>query len=191
MLLTNHLITFCIRDSFDITSNNTCLSVPLQFDENGSGKIGKDELRVIMSQIGHDLSDEELIAMIDALDEDKAGSIDYDNFLTLFKGMGIEKEDTKVDKYDGMNLQDTQHSNMSGLSNYQRPTLERAVGFQRDIDGCSVFDDAKQFISFTPIVRFVTWLYSNRKMLLLGCSHFVATIIIWCKSYILFDINAT
>ena len=105
--------------------------------------------------------------------------------------MGIGEEDTKIDKYDGMNLQDTQHSNMSGLSNYQRPTLERAVGFQRDIDGCSVFDDAKQFISFTPIVRFVTWLYSNRKMLLLGCSHFVATIIIWCKSYILFDINAT
>ena len=145
-----------------------------------------------MSQIGHDLSDEELIAMIDALDEDKAGSIDYDNFLTLFKGMGIGKEDTKVDKYDEMNLQDTQHSNMSGLSNdYQRPTLERAVGFRRDIDGCSVFDDAKQFISFTPIVRFVTWLYSNRKMLLLGCSHFVATIIIWCKSSILFDFNAT
>ena len=104
-----------------------------------------------MSQIGHDLGDEELIAMIDALDEDKAGSIDYDKFLTLFKGMGIGKEDTKVDKYDEMNLQDTQHSNMSDLSNYQRPTLERAVGFRRDIDGCSVFDDAKQFISFTPI----------------------------------------
>ena len=94
-MLINHLITFCIRYSFDITSNNTCLSVPLQFDENGSGKIGKDELRVIMSQIGHDLSDEELIAMIDALDEDKAGSIDYDSFLTLFRGWELEKKTRK------------------------------------------------------------------------------------------------
>jgi len=48
----------------------------------------------------------------------------------------------------------------------------------------SIFDDAREFISFNPVMRIVIWLYSERKMVLLACSHLVATLIIWGK-YIL------
>jgi len=49
----------------------------------------------------------------------------------------------------------------------------------------SIFDDAREFISFNPVMRIVIWLYSERKMVLLACSHLVATLIIWSK-YILY-----
>lgn len=53
--------------------------------------------------------------------------------------------------------------------------------FQRrnSILGGSIFEDAKKFMSFGRVFRFVTWLYSERKMILLCCSHFVATMVIW------------
>ena len=58
----------------------------------------------------------------------------------------------------------------------------------------SIFDDAREFISFNPVMRMVIWLYSERKMVLLACSHLVATLIIWSKCIlcilILFRINS-
>ena len=52
----------------------------------------------------------------------------------------------------------------------------------------SIFDDAREFISFNPVMRIVIWLYSERKMVLLACSHLVATLIIWSKLLYLSDI---
>ena len=43
------------------------------------------------------------------------------------------------------------------------------------------WNDAKQLISFNGMLQIVTWLYSQRKMILLACSHFVATVIIWSE----------
>ena len=45
----------------------------------------------------------------------------------------------------------------------------------------SIFDYAREFISFNPVMRMVIWLYSERKMVLLACSHLVATLIVWSK----------
>ena len=52
----------------------------------------------------------------------------------------------------------------------------------------SIFDDAREFISFNPVMRIVIWFYSERKMVLLACSHLVATLIIWSKLLYLSDI---
>ena len=43
------------------------------------------------------------------------------------------------------------------------------------------WNGAKQLISSDHVLQIVTWLYSQRKMILLACSHFVATVIIWSE----------
>ena len=52
----------------------------------------------------------------------------------------------------------------------------------------SIFDDAREFISFNPVMRIVIWFYSERKIVLLACSHLVATLIIWSKLLYISDI---
>ena len=50
-------------------------------------------------------------------------------------------------------------------------------------ESVSIFDDAKALIPIDPFFRFVMWLYSNRVLVLLAVTHFVATVLIWGKFY--------
>ena len=84
------------------------------------------------------------------IDVDGNGEIDFEEFVQLFKGTSRGNE---------------------GRSRSNTPVYKRKES--------SLFDNAKQFIQFGPMLRFVTWLYSGRKLLLLLCSHFVASLIIW------------
>ena len=136
-----------------------------QYDADGSGDIDKGELRLLMAQLGFDLSDSEVNAMIRQADGDGGGTIDYEEFVSLFTGI---------------------HSNEEG----NKPSMvKRSLDYSTSSSNCStsatrgenIFEDAKNMISFSPILRFVMWLYSERQMILLACSHFVATIIIWGK----------
>ena len=120
------------------------------YDADGSGDIDQSELKTLMAQLGFDLSDEELSNMVAEVDVDGNGEIDYDEFVQLFKGTSGGNE--------GKKSKDT-------------PVYKRKEA--------SLFDNAKQYIQFGPMLRFVTWLYSGRKLLLLLCSHFVASLIIW------------
>merc|ERR1712050_514128 len=54
-------------------------------DLNKTGYIEKDELRDIMSAIGFDLTDEELLEMIIEADKDKDGRISYKEFQEMMK----------------------------------------------------------------------------------------------------------
>ena len=132
------------------------------YDEDGSGAIDKAELAQLMATLGYDLTDEELSAMIAEVDVDGDGDIDYEEFLAMFKGMKAAPGKGKP--------QQQQDANVNAL-------LQR----KSTITGGTVFDDAKQLMSFSSLFRFVTWLYSERKMILLCCSHFVATMVIWCE----------
>ena len=134
------------------------------YDDDGSGGIDQHELRSLMAQLGIDLTDEELFFMIAEADADGDGDIDYEEFVALFKGIKV-----------------------SGTGEEKKQQQKRVVLQRKDSITGGIFDDAKQLMSFTSIFRFVTWLYSERKMILLACSHFVATMVIWgeCAFYCL------
>ena len=128
------------------------------YDDDGSGGIDQYELKSLMAQLGVDLADEELSAMIAEADVDGDGDIDCEEFMALFKGMKVSGEEKKK---------------------HQQHQQKKVVLQRKDSITRGIFDDAKQLMSFTSIFRFVTWLYSERKMILLACSHFVATMVIW------------
>lgn len=124
------------------------------YDLDGSGSLDKDEMKLLMATLGHDLSDEEVSNMIAEVDDDGNGEIDYDEFKAMLKGIKV-----------------------SGSGEKQKKVDKNETAIKRG----TIFDDAKEHISFGRIFRFVTWLSSERKMILLACSHFVATMVIWCE----------
>jgi EF-hand domain pair len=54
-------------------------------DKDGSGSIDKEELGSVMHELGRDLSPDELTTLMNQLDVDGNGDIDFDEFL---EGMG-------------------------------------------------------------------------------------------------------
>ncbi|KAH7278630.1 hypothetical protein KP509_38G049700 [Ceratopteris richardii] len=60
-----------IREAFDL------------FDTDNSGTIDAKELQVAMSALGFMATDEEVLQMIEDIDKDKNGFIDYDEFLQM------------------------------------------------------------------------------------------------------------
>jgi calmodulin len=53
------------------------------FDRDGNGTISSDELRLVMSQLGENLTDREIEEMVQEADKNGDGSIDYDEFVQL------------------------------------------------------------------------------------------------------------
>ena len=53
------------------------------FDADGSGTISKAELMQLMKSLGQNLSEGELTAMMDEVDTDKSGEIDFKEFKTM------------------------------------------------------------------------------------------------------------
>ncbi len=66
------------------------------FDKDGDGMITTKELGTVMRSLGQNLSEDELKAMIEEVDTDKSGTIDFREFLGLMawkmKESGIEEE---------------------------------------------------------------------------------------------------
>lgn len=50
-------------------------------------------------------------------------------------------------------------------------------------ESVSIFDDAKALIHIDRFFRFVMRIYSNRVLVLLAVTHFLATFLIWGKFY--------
>lgn len=137
------------------------------YDADGSGCIDCDELRMLMAQLGHDISETVAKDMISQVDQDGNEEIDFDEFVAMFKGV---KVDDKGGVVRGKN-------NKASTVKYGRQAsltsiLEESV---------SIFDDAKKLIPISSVFRFVMWVYSNRVLVLLAAVHFVATMVIWCK----------
>lgn len=53
------------------------------FDADGSGTISRSELKKLMKSLGQSLSDAELDAMMDEVDSDKSGEIDFPEFKAM------------------------------------------------------------------------------------------------------------
>lgn len=66
------------------------------FDKDGDGLITTKELGTVMRSLGQNLSEEELKTMIEEVDTDKSGTIDFQEFLGLMawkmKETDIEEE---------------------------------------------------------------------------------------------------
>ena len=71
------------------------------FDKDGNGSITTKELGTVMRSLGQNLSEAEIKEMIDIVDEDKNGTIDFQEFLNLMarKMKIINKEEELLDAF--------------------------------------------------------------------------------------------
>mmetsp|Transcript_12702 Transcript_12702/g.21549 ORF Transcript_12702/g.21549 Transcript_12702/m.21549 type:complete len:102 (-) Transcript_12702:214-519(-) len=53
------------------------------FDVDGGGSISKEELKGVMKKLGSDPTDDEIQAMINSVDDNGDGEIDFDEFLEM------------------------------------------------------------------------------------------------------------
>ena len=56
------------------------------FDKDGSGSIDMEELGVVMKSLGQDLSEEEVVHMMEDADLNGDGLMDFEEFLVMMKG---------------------------------------------------------------------------------------------------------
>ena len=72
------------------------------FDKDGNGSITTKELGTVMRCLGQNLSEAEIKEMIDIVDEDKNGTIDFQEFLHLMarKMKIIDKEEELLDAFN-------------------------------------------------------------------------------------------
>ncbi len=79
------------------------------FDKDGNGSITTKELGTVMRSLGQNLSETEIKEVIDEVDEDKNGTIDFQEFLSLMaRKMKItDKEDELIDALKILDLDGT------------------------------------------------------------------------------------
>ena len=65
------------------------------FDADGSGCIDSTEFRLLLAQLGHDVTEDVARNMIDKIDKDGNGEIDYDECLALFKDIANKEKDNE------------------------------------------------------------------------------------------------
>ncbi|KAI5070806.1 hypothetical protein GOP47_0015149 [Adiantum capillus-veneris] len=78
------------------------------FDENKDGKISRDELRRSLHMLGIEADDEELIAMIDAVDWNSDGFLDFSEFASFYYSLNEEMGQKMDPSNNGGNLQTNQ-----------------------------------------------------------------------------------
>ena len=144
------------------------------YDADGSGAIDVEELKAMMATLGHDLSDEQLSIVINDVDKDGNGLIDYREFVALFQMEVPDSHALSFREKERVSERRRASITSSLLDSIDTAALSRFVIEE-------TWNDAKQLISFNGMLQIVTWLYSQRKMILLARSHFVATVIIWSE----------
>ena len=79
------------------------------FDKDGNGSITTKELGTVMRSLGQNLSEAEIKEVIDEVDEDKNGTIDFQEFLSLMarKMKLLDKEDELIEAFKKLDLDGT------------------------------------------------------------------------------------
>ncbi len=79
------------------------------FDKDGSGSITTKELGTVMRSLGQNLNESEIREIIDEVDEDKNGTIDFHEFLSLMarKMKILDKEDELLDAFKILDVDGT------------------------------------------------------------------------------------
>lgn len=67
------------------------------FDRDGSGTISSDELRLVMKQLGENLTDQEINEMLQEADKDGDGMIDCEFCLSI----GVEGQACEAERGNG------------------------------------------------------------------------------------------
>lgn len=70
-----------------------CKNVFSQFDKDGTGRIDRFELRVVLEQMGQKPSEEEVFAMWNEVDDMNTGKIDFNEFLRIYERHLMSKKD--------------------------------------------------------------------------------------------------
>lgn len=65
------------------------------FDKNGDGRVTASELGIVMHSLGHAPTDQELVDMVNEIDEDGNGSIEFDEFVTMMSRKVMDSESDK------------------------------------------------------------------------------------------------
>ena len=73
------------------------------FDKNNDGFITADELKQVIESFGHNLTDEELDEMLEGVDKNKDGKINYLEFLEMAR-WGVHKRNSCNDKLASLPL---------------------------------------------------------------------------------------
>ncbi|KAI8088533.1 hypothetical protein BDF21DRAFT_413444 [Thamnidium elegans] len=114
------------------------------FDKNGDGSISASELGVVLRSFGMNPSDAELQDMVNDVDADNNGHIDFEEFLSLVKTLKSESDDTddlqeafKVFDADGNGVidRDELHKVMSSLNETLTDHELDAMIREADING--------------------------------------------------------
>eukprot|EP00501_MAST-03F_sp_TOSAG23-6_P002027 GSMAST32.ASY1.ANO1.2115.1 assembled CDS len=64
---------------------DSCRDAFLQYDKDRSGTIDQWELKAVLEAMGQQPTDEEIFQMINDVDDNASGSIDFSEFLTVIK----------------------------------------------------------------------------------------------------------
>ena len=70
------------------------------FDVDGNGKIDIEEFKDVMRAVGYDVSEEEVLHMLEFVDADGSGEIDFDEFVQLMERNAVNNT---TQKNNGMN----------------------------------------------------------------------------------------
>ena len=65
------------------------------FDADKSGTISVSEIKSVLAKLGKSMSDKQIKKMMDEVDTDKSGEIDFDEFLKM---MGMSSEDELIEE---------------------------------------------------------------------------------------------
>jgi len=75
------------------------------FDKNGDGSISLKELGIVMRSLGQNPSEEDLIAIIEKVDVDKSGEIDFKEFLSIM-AIKLKESDSEEDLLEAFRIFD-------------------------------------------------------------------------------------
>eukprot|EP00465_Bigelowiella_longifila_P012073 CAMPEP_0185261852 /NCGR_PEP_ID=MMETSP1359-20130426/10165_1 /TAXON_ID=552665 /ORGANISM="Bigelowiella longifila, Strain CCMP242" /LENGTH=167 /DNA_ID=CAMNT_0027848623 /DNA_START=52 /DNA_END=555 /DNA_ORIENTATION=+ len=100
-----------IREAFDL------------FDTDGSGSIDKNELKVAMRALGFEPKKEEIAKMIQDIDKDNSGEIDFPEFLEMMTAKMGER-DSKTEILKAFRLFDDDETGYITLENLRRVAKE-------------------------------------------------------------------
>jgi len=113
------------------------------FDKDGDGHVTKKELRVVLNTLGQELTDEELTAMVNEVDTDGNGEIEFPEFCELMmRNMG-DKEDPETLR-EAFSILDADGSGTIGRDELRRMMLQfsRATEQIDDAEIDAMMDEA-------------------------------------------------
>ena len=134
------------------------------FDLDGNGFITNDELGTVLRKMGQEPTEEEIVQMINEIDEDGDGTIDFDEFCELMENR-MSDENSEADIIEVFKVFDEDGSGNIGaselahvLSNLDEPLTPAEVQWivnEADVDGDGTisFDEFKKMMMSCGAVR--------------------------------------